>query len=110
MIGKGCHPLTAALYLKRVEGKARDGKPIRPRAVTARTHALTRMPAYIRQSGLREMLQQGIIERAVFIMTLSADQAIEPGYIVTDYDGTVYDVLHVINWHTHKEGFLRKMN
>ncbi|MHC4516944.1 MAG: Gfo/Idh/MocA family protein, partial [Planctomycetota bacterium] len=43
MIGKGCHPLTAALYLKRVEGKARGGKPIRPKAVTARVHALTRM-------------------------------------------------------------------
>jgi predicted dehydrogenase len=39
MIGKGCHPLTAALYLKRVEGGARSGKPIRPRAVSARAHA-----------------------------------------------------------------------
>ena len=43
MIGKGCHPLTAALYLKRVEGRARDGTPIQPRAVSARTHALTRL-------------------------------------------------------------------
>jgi predicted dehydrogenase len=43
MIGKGCHPLTAALYLKRVEGKARDGRPIRPKAVSARTAALTRL-------------------------------------------------------------------
>ena len=31
MIGKGCHPLTAALYLKRVEGIARNGEPIKPR-------------------------------------------------------------------------------
>jgi predicted dehydrogenase len=43
MIGKGCHPLTAALYLKRVEGRVRDGNPIRPRTVSARTHALTRL-------------------------------------------------------------------
>ncbi len=43
MIGKGCHPLTAALYLKRVEGRGRGGSPIRPRSVSARTHALTRM-------------------------------------------------------------------
>lgn len=43
MIGKGCHPLTAALYLKRVEGNAREGKPIRPRTVSARTHAITRL-------------------------------------------------------------------
>ena len=31
MIGKGCHPLTAALYLKRVEGRVRNGPPIRPK-------------------------------------------------------------------------------
>jgi hypothetical protein len=34
------------LYLKRCEGLARDGKPIRPVAVTSRTHELTRLPAY----------------------------------------------------------------
>ncbi len=53
MIGKGCHPLTAALYLKRVEGRARDGKPIRPRSVTARTHALTRMPSFRDEGHIR---------------------------------------------------------
>jgi len=53
MIGKGCHPLGAALYLKRVEGKARDGKPIRPKTVTARTHALTRMPNFRDQGHIR---------------------------------------------------------
>jgi len=46
MIGKGCHPLTAALYLKRVEGNARNGKPILPKAVSARTHAITRLPGF----------------------------------------------------------------
>jgi predicted dehydrogenase len=53
MIGKGCHPLTAALYLKRVEGHARDGKPIRPKAVTARVHALTRMPGFRDEGHIR---------------------------------------------------------
>jgi predicted dehydrogenase len=43
LLGKGCHPLTAALYLKRVEGEARDGKPIRPATVSARTHEITRL-------------------------------------------------------------------
>lgn len=43
MIGKGCHPLTAALYLKRVEGNTRSGKPIHPKAVSARTAAITRL-------------------------------------------------------------------
>jgi len=45
-IGKGCHPLTAALYLKRVEGKTRKGKPIRPKSVSCRTHALTRLKTF----------------------------------------------------------------
>ena len=46
LIGKGCHPLTAALYFKYVEGLARNGQPIRPTSVSARTHALTRMENY----------------------------------------------------------------
>lgn len=53
MIGKGCHPLTAALYLKRVEGKARGGVPIRPKSVTARIHALTRMPNFRDEGHIR---------------------------------------------------------
>ena len=53
LIGKGCHPLTAALYLKRVEGRARDGRPIRPRAVSARTHALTRLPGFRDEGHIR---------------------------------------------------------
>jgi len=53
MIGKGCHPLTAALYLKRVEGRARDGNPIKPKAVSARTHALTRLPNFRDEGHIR---------------------------------------------------------
>lgn len=41
IIGKGVHPLTACLYLKRVEGRARRGNPIRPVTVSARTHRIT---------------------------------------------------------------------
>jgi len=46
LIGKGCHPLAGMLYLKRAEGLARDGRPIRPATVTARTHQITRLPNY----------------------------------------------------------------
>jgi len=53
MIGKGCHPLTAALYLKRVEGKARDGEPIKPKAVSARTHAITRLEGFRDEGHIR---------------------------------------------------------
>jgi len=53
MIGKGCHPLTAALYLKRVEGMARNGKPIKPRAVSARAHAITRLEGFRDEGHIR---------------------------------------------------------
>ena len=53
MIGKGCHPLTAALYLKKVEGRARFGKAIRPATVTARTHALTQLPDFVDTGHIR---------------------------------------------------------
>lgn len=46
LVGKGVHPLGALLYLKRVEGRARDGQAIRPATVSARTHQLTRLPGY----------------------------------------------------------------
>lgn len=53
MIGKGCHPITAAIYLKHVEGRARTGEPIRPKTISARTHAITRMPTYINEGHLQ---------------------------------------------------------
>jgi len=53
MIGKGCHPLTAALYLKRVEGETRDGRPILPAAVSARTHAITRLEGFRDEGHIR---------------------------------------------------------
>ena len=53
MIGKGCHPLTAALYLKAVEGKARNGTPIVPASVTARTHAITRLESFRDEGHIR---------------------------------------------------------
>jgi len=53
LIGKGCHPLTAALYLKRVEGRARDGRPIRPKTVSARTHAVTRLESFRDEGHIR---------------------------------------------------------
>ena len=46
LVGKGCHPLSAALHLKRVEGETRDAKPIRPATVSARIHEITRMKNY----------------------------------------------------------------
>lgn len=53
LIGKGCHPLSAALYFKKIEGKVRYTRPIRPRSVSARTHAVTRMHNYSDEKYLR---------------------------------------------------------
>ncbi len=46
IVGKGTHPLTTVLYLKRVEGLAKGKAPIRPTSVCGHTHELTRMPTY----------------------------------------------------------------
>ncbi|MDT0644640.1 Gfo/Idh/MocA family oxidoreductase [Zunongwangia sp. F363] len=54
LMGKGCHPLTGAIYLKHVEGKVRNGKPIRPKSVSCRTHAITRMPNFENELHLRD--------------------------------------------------------
>jgi predicted dehydrogenase len=53
LVGKGCHPLSAALYLKRVEGETRTGVPIRPLTVSARTHEITRLDTYRDEGALR---------------------------------------------------------
>jgi len=53
LVGKGCHPLTACLYLKQVEGRARDGRPIRPASVSCRVHEITRLPGYRDRAFLR---------------------------------------------------------
>ena len=46
LMGKGCHPLTTVLYLKRLEGMATNGRAIRPKSVSSRVHELTRIEAY----------------------------------------------------------------
>jgi predicted dehydrogenase len=46
LLGKGCHPLGGALYLKRDEGLRRNGVPIRPRNIVAETARLTHTAAF----------------------------------------------------------------
>jgi predicted dehydrogenase len=50
LLGKGCHPLGAALYLKREEGIARDGRAIRPHSVVAETASLTKVRSFAAES------------------------------------------------------------
>ncbi len=53
LVGKGCHPLSAALYLKRAEGQARGSEPIRPVKVSAHVHEITRLKNYRDEGFLR---------------------------------------------------------
>ena len=53
LVGKGCHPLTACLYLKAVEGRARNGHAIRPASVSCRVHDITRLPGFRDRGFLR---------------------------------------------------------
>jgi len=88
LMGKGCHPLTAMLYLKRVEGLARGGRAchgvapasraIRPRSVTCRCEKLTKLPAF---------------QDAGFLRTGYHDIEDHVWVHVTFEDGTVGDVL-----------------
>jgi predicted dehydrogenase len=53
IMGKGTHPITTVLYMKRIEGIARGTGPVRPRTVTSRVHELTRLPSYDDRGFLR---------------------------------------------------------
>ncbi len=77
IVGKACHPLSTALYLKAVEGSARDGKPIRPASVSARTHEIT---------GLESFQNAGFIRRGY-------EDIEDYGQVhITFNDGTVADI------------------
>lgn len=56
LLSKGCHPLTAALYLK---------SPIRPAAVSCRTHAITKLASFQDlghlRTGYRDIEDYGVI-------------------------------------------------
>lgn len=93
LIGKGCHPLTALLYLKRREGIARGGAPVRPVTVTARTHELTRLPGYQDRKFLRTDYLD--IEDCGWMHVVFSDGSI--GDVVTSEVvlGGVYDYVEV---------------
>ncbi len=77
LVGKACHPLSAALSLKRSEGEAREGQPVRPATVSARTHEITRLESF-RDAG--------------FLRTEYEDVEDYSQAHVTFEDGTVADI------------------
>lgn len=74
---------------------------------TINSMAKTAKSAYLDSS--YEMTLQGIVEETTHHMIVSANQEINAGDMVTDYDDVDYDVLLSVNWQTHKEVFLRKI-
>lgn len=49
LFNKGCHPLSAVLYVKRAEGLRKHGKPIRPQSVIAEVRNLSRIESFTQE-------------------------------------------------------------
>jgi predicted dehydrogenase len=98
-IGKGCHPLTAALYLKKMEGMFRNGKAIRPKSVSARTHNLTRLPGYIDQKHLRTDYKD--VEDFAMLHLVFEDETVADIYSCEIVHGGVHNWLEV-NANNHR--------
>ena len=79
LMGKGCHPLSAAIYFKHVEGITRNGIPIRPKSISARTHSITRMENFQNQEGFLKDTYTDVEDYALT-------------HIVFD-DGTIADIV-----------------
>lgn len=93
LIGKGCHPLGGVLYLKRKEGLARNGKPIRPVAVSCRTHSITKLAAFEDRGYLRAHYADG--EDYAFLHVIFEDGMIADVMTSELVLGGVYDFIEV---------------
>jgi predicted dehydrogenase len=93
LIGKGCHPLGGVLYLKRKEGLARNGKPIRPVAVSCRTHSITKQPAFEDRGYLRTTYKD--TEDYAFLHVIFDDGMIADVMTSELVLGGVYDFIEV---------------
>jgi predicted dehydrogenase len=93
LMGKACHPLSGVLYLKRVEGLARDGQAIRPATVSARTHELTRLESFRDAGFVRTDYRD--IEDFGFIHVTFADGTVADVYSCEFVLGGVYDYIQV---------------
>ncbi|NPV45864.1 MAG: Gfo/Idh/MocA family oxidoreductase [Armatimonadetes bacterium] len=60
LLRTGSHPIGGTLYIKRAEGLARYGKPIRPASVVAETAFLTRIESFVAEP--RKYLKTGLAD------------------------------------------------
>jgi len=82
---------------------------VRATNVKCTINSMARTPRYMSLTENYEIATQGIVEKTTHHIILSADQELNAGDIITDYDGAEYDVLISVNWQTHREAFLRKI-
>src|SRR5579864_7404238 len=101
LIAKGCHPLGAILYLKRKEGLARLGRPLRPAAVSARTHSITSIPGFEDRGFLRTKYQD--TEDYAFLHVTFEDGTVADVTASELVMGGIYDYVEVFanNHRTH---------
>lgn len=64
-------------------------------------------PAYPNQAGEYPTTPPGILDESTHTIFVHEASTIVKGDVVTDYDGNLYDVLHVTDCYTHKEGYMR---
>jgi len=93
LIAKGCHPLGAILYLKRKEGLARLGRPLRPAAVSARIHSITSIPGFEDRGFLRTKYQD--TEDYAFLHVTFEDGTVADVTASELVMGGIYDYLEV---------------
>jgi predicted dehydrogenase len=93
LIGKGCHPLGGVLYLKRKEGMARNGAPIRPVAVSCRTHSITKSSGFEDRGYLRTTYKD--TEDYAFLHVVFEDGMIADVMTSELVLGGVYDFIEV---------------
>jgi predicted dehydrogenase len=93
LIGKGCHPLGGVIYLKRKEGLARTGAPIRPVAVTCRTHSITKLTAFEDRGYLRTVYKD--TEDYAFLHVVFEDGTVADVMTSELVLGGVYDFIEV---------------
>lgn len=77
LVGKACHPLSAAIYLKMTEGTMKGGKPVWPSSVSASVRRLTGLPSF-RDAGFLRTSYQDVEDYSQLHLTFS--------------DGTVADI------------------
>ena len=67
-------------------------------------------PGFINQTGASDTQKQGIVSQSTHLMITASETDILDNDVITDIDGTLYDVETTAEWWSHLEVFLIKRN